>query len=222
MNKMEQELQFVSQRFNRDAVAFDAIYHDEANSFYQWFNRQFRKPVYERFAIAVETVGDAHGKTIIDVGCGSGIYIAKLALNGAKRIVGVDFSQEMLKLAAQKIKNLGCEQICELKQANFLELTLNEKFDYAIAMGVFDYLPDPVTFLRKLKTVTNKKVIASFPCFSLVRGPLRRLRYVLTARGNVYYYNRAQIEKLVSQCGFSDYQLVPMKSGKGFVLLATP
>lgn len=221
MNDMQKELAFVNRRFDRDAHSFAAIYQDDGNKLSKWFNKNFRKPIFERFDIALNTIGDARGKNIIDVGCGSGIYMLSLAEKGASRVVGVDFSNAMLNIAEEKIKDKGLANVCELQHGNFLETEFLEKFDYAIAMGVFDYLPDPVTFLQKLKSITSGKIIASFPCDSLVRGSLRKLRYLLTSRGSVYYYTRLQLNNLAQTVGFSHYELVPIKTGKGFVLIAT-
>jgi len=222
MNEMQKELEFVNRRFDRDAKVFDAIYDDDAKGLNKWFNKNFRKPVYERFDIALATIGDARGKKIIDVGCGTGIYMVNLALSGADKVLGVDFSKTMLNIASQKIQALGLKNICELQQINFLEMDNAEKFDYSLAMGVFDYLPDPVTFLKKLKSVTTNSVIASFPGHAPIREPLRKLRYLLTSRGKVYFYTQADIEKLVAAVGFSHYELVPIKTGSGFVLIAKP
>ena len=220
MNKTQDSVEFVSRRFNRDASAFEAIYQADKNGFDKWFNRKFRKPIYERFEIAINAIGDAKGKKILDIGCGTGIYMVTLASKGASRVLGIDFSESMLAFARQKIQSSGLEKNCELRQADFLETNLNEKFDYSLAMGVFDYLPDPVTFLRKLKSVTSYMVIASLPGYSPIRGPLRQLRYLLTKRGNVYFYSKSDIEKILFKAGFSDYELIPGKTGKGFVLLA--
>jgi len=59
----------------------------------------------------------------------------------------------------------------------------DESFDISVAMGVFDYLPQPVAFLRKMAAQTNAKVIASFPGHSAVRECLRTLRYRLSGKG---------------------------------------
>lgn len=43
---------------------------------------------------------DLAGATVLDAGCGTGRYCAALADRGAARVVGVDFSPEMLRRAA--------------------------------------------------------------------------------------------------------------------------
>lgn len=222
MKDARQELEFVNRRFDRDAIAFNAIYADDGNIFFKWFNKSFRKPIFERFDIAFQEMGDLKGKSVIDVGCGSGIYLTNIAKKGAERALGVDFSAPMLAIASQKLQEISAQDHCKLKQANFLDEDFQEKFNFSIAMGVFDYLPDPVTFLKKLKAVTTEKVLASFPGPSSIRGPLRKLRYIMTSRGRVYYYTKQDIEKAVKAAGFSDYKLIPMDTGSGFVLSARP
>ena len=80
----------------------------------------------------------------------------------------------MLALAREEARLHKVEGACEFREANFLDANFDEKFDVSIAMGVFDYLPDPETFLRKMASVTTSKVIASFPGHSLFRKPLRK------------------------------------------------
>src|SRR5206468_2023792 len=107
----------------------------------------------------------------------SGVYSVDFARRGASRVLGIDFSQNMLDLARKEAELHGVASRCEFVTANFLEVDLAKEFDVAIAMGVFDYLPDPVTFLRKMAAATRGIIIASFPGHSLIRKPARRLRY---------------------------------------------
>lgn len=61
----------------------------------------------------MELLGDIRGKTVLDLGCGEGFYSRKLKLLGAKTVVGVDISQEMIRLARQQegAKPLGCAYV---------------------------------------------------------------------------------------------------------------
>lgn len=222
MTGLTKEFELLRQRFERDAKLFDDIYSNKNRGFNTWFNRRFRKPIFERFEIALNALGNVRDKKVIDIGCGSGVYVVTLALKGANKVVGVDFSNSMIEIAAQNIKDLKLENVCELKCINFLETTNMEKFNFSLAMGVFDYLSDPITFLHKLKSVTTEKVVASFPGHSLIREPLRKLRYLLTSRGKVYFYSKADIQRIVAAVGFSDYELIPGVTGSGFVLVARP
>ncbi len=212
----------VRQRFERDAQSFDAIYRLERSPFWRWINTTFRKAVFERYTITFEQAGDVAGKKILDVGCGSGIYSVDFARRGAARVVGVDFSGNMLELARQEAERHQVADRCEFVQADFLELNLEDKFDISIAMGVFDYVPDQVTFLRKMVALTTDKVIVAFPGHSLLREPARRLRYKLAGKGEIYLYGHDDVERIATEAGLRDKEIIRIPSSGGvYVLVGT-
>src|SRR4028118_513042 len=86
----------VQRRFERDAQSFDAIYRLERSPFWRLVNTTLRKAVFERYAITFERAGDVTGKDVLDVGCGSGVYSVDFARRGARRVVGRDFSPNLL------------------------------------------------------------------------------------------------------------------------------
>jgi 2-polyprenyl-3-methyl-5-hydroxy-6-metoxy-1,4-benzoquinol methylase len=213
-------LETVRERFEREAQSFDAIYRLERSPLSRWFNTTFRKAVFERYTLAFAHAGDIEGKAVLDIGCGSGVYSVDFALRGARRVVGVDFSANMLQIARQEADEYRVADVCQFIQANFLDLSFPEPFDISIAMGVFDYLPNPVAFLQKMAAATTGKVIMSFPGHSLVRERLRRLRYRLGAKGDVYFYTEAEVRRLAVDAGLRSSVVVPIhSSGSGFVLV---
>jgi ubiquinone/menaquinone biosynthesis C-methylase UbiE len=212
----------VQKRFERDAQSFDAIYRLERSPFWRLVNTTLRKAVFERYAITFERAGDVTGKDVLDVGCGSGVYSVDFARRGARRVVGVDFSANMLALARREAEQHEVADRCEFVQADFLELDPDETFDISIAMGVFDYVPDQVPFLRKMADVTTGKVIVAFPSHSLIREPARRLRYKLAAKGDVYLYGRDDVERIASEAGLRDWEIVRIDSSGGVFVLIGP
>jgi 2-polyprenyl-3-methyl-5-hydroxy-6-metoxy-1,4-benzoquinol methylase len=209
----------VRQRFERDAQSFDAIYRLERSPFWRWINTTFRKAVFERYTITFEQAGDVTAKKILDVGCGSGIYSVDFARRGAAHVVGVDFSGNMLELARQEAERHQVADRCEFIQADFLELNLEDKFDISIAMGVFDYVPDQVTFLRKMVELTTDKVIVAFPGHSLLREPARRLRYKLAGKGEIYLYGRDDVERIATGAELRDKEIIRIPSSGGVYVL---
>jgi ubiquinone/menaquinone biosynthesis C-methylase UbiE len=212
----------VQKRFERDAQSFDAIYRLERSPFWRLVNTTLRKAVFERYAITFERAGDVTGKDVLDVGGGSGVYSGDFARRGARRVVGVDFSANMLALARREAEQHEVADRCEFVQADFLELDPDETFDISIAMGVFDYVPDQVPFLRKMADLTTGKVIVAFPSHSLIREPARRLRYKLAAKGDVYLYGRDDVERIASEAGLRDWEIVRIDSSGGVFVLIGP
>ncbi len=209
----------VRQRFERDAQSFDAIYRLERSPFWRWINTTFRKAVFERYTITFEQAGDVAGRKILDVGCGSGIYSVDFARRGAARVVGVDFSGNMLELAREEAERHQVADRCEFIQADFLEIQLEDKFDISIAMGVFDYVPDQVAFLRKMVELTTGKVIVAFPGHSLLREPARRLRYRLAGKGEIYLYSQDDVKRIATEAGLRDKEIIRIPSSGGVYVL---
>ena len=209
----------VRERFERDAQSFDAIYRLERSPFWRWVNTTLRKAVFERYTITFEQAGDVTGKKVLDVGCGSGVYSVDFARRGAERVVGVDFSGNMLEIARQEAQQHGIAERCDFIQADFLDLELDEKFDISVAMGVFDYVPEQVRFLRKMVALTTGKVIVAFPGHSLLREPARRLRYRLSGKGEIFLYGREDVERIATEAGLREKEIIRIPSSGGVYVL---
>jgi 2-polyprenyl-3-methyl-5-hydroxy-6-metoxy-1,4-benzoquinol methylase len=216
MSKLEE----VKHRFEWDAKGFAAIYQSDSLA-WRWINRVLRKAIFARYEIAMSETGDATGKAILDIGCGSGPYSIELAKRGARRVLGLDFSEPMLEIARQSAREAGVGDALEFRRGEFLAHDFGaETFDVSIAMGVFDYLEDAQPFLTKMARLTRGKVLASFPKFSIVRGTARRMRYRLTGRGDVFYYTAEDVARLARQAGLARHRLVRLdSSGGGWVLV---
>ncbi len=88
---------------------------------------------------------DIEGKRVLDLGCGGGIYTKALAQMGAKEIVGLDFSKEMLKTARKYCEN---EPNTSFVWGDAADTGLkNEQFDLILNRAVIHHLTDlPLLF----------------------------------------------------------------------------
>lgn len=205
--------------FDDHASAFDSIYGSKGRVS-RWINRTFRRAVYERFEIALRHSGDVEGKSVLDIGCGSGRYMIEYVRRGAGRVVGIDFSSEMLGTAADLIASHGARDRCELVSGDFLEYGFRERFDIVLAMGVFDYVQDGAGFLNKMASLSRETVIASFPGRSFPRMHLRKIRYRI-GRCPVFFYEEEDIRRLLPETGIRSSEILFMPhSGTGYVLVA--
>jgi len=97
---------------------------------------------------------NTEGKVILDAGCGTGYKSLLLALaNPGAKIVGIDLSEESVKLAEQRLQYHGVAnaEFYVLKIENLPSLGL--EFDYINADEVLYLLPDPVAGLQAMKSV---------------------------------------------------------------------
>lgn len=191
--------------FQGHARQFDRLYQQEAH-LPRLFNQWVRRPFYRRFGLTMAACGDVQGKRILDVGCGSGRYTVALAEQGAE-VLGIDFASNMLTLAHELAEKRGVAARCRFVHANFLEHNFNETWDISLAIGFFDYIPDPLVYLEKLRLLTEEKVIVTFPRPGGWRALQRRLRYRLK-RCPLYFHSQESMAAHFAAAGYQSWQFM--------------
>jgi len=186
--------------FDRFAQTFDTLYEGRRGRLMRCIDRHFRSDIYVRFARTFEVFGDLAGKTVLDIGCGSGVYVIEALRLGAERVVALDPAPGMLELVRSRLRSAALESRCELVLGAFPEVS-SQPADHAIVMGVMDYVKDAEGFLRGLRAVVRTSAAASFPSKHWLRTPLRKVRYALRSCP-VYFYDPPQIEALGRAAGF--------------------
>jgi SAM-dependent methyltransferase len=208
-NAATQAPERVRARFRQKAKQFDDLYEDERP-----LVRLLRPGLLRRRNLAVATVRAYSQPRVLDVGCGSG-RIGELVLEaGAGHYVGVDFSEPMIELARERLERFTTR--AELHIEDFLAADLEGPFDVILALGLFDYLPQPGLFIEKMSSLCAPGgcVVGSFPAFSPLKGPIRKVRYEWIGDCPIFNYTRAQLERLFSAAGFSAVEIrAPGKSG---------
>jgi ubiquinone/menaquinone biosynthesis C-methylase UbiE len=162
--------------------------------------------MYLRAEMTFEFLGSLNGKRVLDIGCGSGFYIANALKRGALHVTGIDPAPGMLALARQRVAAQGEEGRVSLIEGYFPEVVPPGRFDYAIVMGVLDYIEDPLHFLRELRKRIEVRAAVSFPSRHWFRTPLRQFRYRLR-RCPVYFYTAERIQGLVASAGIPKCRL---------------
>ena len=188
-----------AQFFDQYAGDFSAIYGNDNTPVNAVVNRLFRKSMMLRYERTLAGCNPIEGKTVIDIGCGPGHYGVALASRGASRVLGVDFASGMIDLAKKRAERAGVADRCTFTLGDFLEVTGDEKFDYAVVMGFMDYIEDPLALMKKVLKVCRGKAFFSFPADGGVLAWQRRMRY--RSRCDLYLYTEPQIRSLVSGLG---------------------
>ena len=194
--------------FDAYAKDFNAIYGNENTLVNGVVNKLFRKSMMMRYEKSLAGCQPIQGKTVIDIGCGPGHYAVALAAQGASRVLGVDFAPGMVEIARKRAESAGVTDRCTFTLGDFLTVSGDEKFDYAIVMGFMDYIEDAGALMRKVLGVCRGKAFFSFPADG---GPLawqRRLRY--RSRCELYMYTEPQIRSLISALGVKSSSIEPI------------
>lgn len=206
--------------FNTAAHDFDSLYGETRSNFVmRYINRKFRKDIYERFNLSLAHAKASGVRSVLDVGCGSGRYARAFAELGVEKIVGIDSSQSMIALANNITSDWpDREGLFEFTCKDFMKFASDMRFDLVLAMGVFDYVKDPVPFLSKMISLSNHSVAASFPSISVYRTPIRKVRYYVK-RCPLYFYDEKGIRLIFSEAGYRDVDVKKI-SGAGMDYVA--
>lgn len=198
--------------FENIAEDFDGIYDNRGNIFDRFINKVFRKGMYERFEFTVQECGNVKGKSILDIGCGSGRIALVLAERGAE-VLGIDYSSNMIELANRYLSKHGSNINAKFICCDFMEdFHSDELFDITLALGVFDYVANPIPFLKKMKGLTREKMIASYPAKFTPQMPIRKV-WLWTRHCPVHFYNERQLTKVYESIGIRKFNIVAMPAG---------
>ena len=99
---------------------------------------------------------------------------------------------------------------------NLLLLDLKEypKASISIALGLFDYIDNPLNILNKTSMSTSV-LVASWPT-NTPRNYLRKFRYSCP----VYRYNLSDVENILKEAGYNFTQVINLGALSGFVTIS--
>ncbi|MEJ7582508.1 MAG: class I SAM-dependent methyltransferase [Acidimicrobiales bacterium] len=196
--------------FDRRSGQFAGLYRSRAVS-----RLIGRAALFERLDFAVAKIEELGATRVLDIGCGSGPLFEPLAARGV-RVTGLEPAPGMLRLAQEAAAR--CNGLVDVVPGGWEDLARwdpGDRYDVAVALGIFDYLPNPGDLLAAMAAVAGHSIV-SFPRPGL-RTNLRKLRY--GARGvSVYGYALQRIETLAGRAGTETTQLEPLGRA-GYILL---
>jgi SAM-dependent methyltransferase len=102
-------------------------------------------------AAVLSVLGEVSGLTALDLGCGPGLYAADLVARGAERVVGVDASPNMVRLASERVRGPVTFRQQNLEEP--MSWAGDGEFDVAVLPMVLHHLDDRVGALREAARV---------------------------------------------------------------------
>jgi ubiquinone/menaquinone biosynthesis C-methylase UbiE len=141
----------------------------------------------------LQVVLAAAGQSILDVGCGSGAYVLKLADKYAIR--GVDY---------QPFESWDeAPELFEVSDATKLRFE-DDSFDTLLSFETLEHLPDPAAALREYYRVCRNNVILTVPNCAITDG-MKKSNMLYSHwidRTHVNFFDIESISALVADAGF--------------------
>ena len=206
MEKSSNATELVRDHFREKASSFDALYDEEHP-----LQRAVRPGLLKRREFAIDVVREYKEPRVLDIGGGSS-RVGELALEaGAGEYIDVDLAHEMLDLARERLARFGDR--AKFVQGDFLTAPLEGKFDVVLALGFFEYQSDAHIFVRRMAELVSGSVVASFPRWNWVKGPVRKLRYEVIGNCPIYDYTERELRFLFGAAGFGRVLIKQGRSG---------
>jgi magnesium protoporphyrin O-methyltransferase len=202
---MNGELDIQKKYWDKEVHTFDSIYTHGKSGFSNWLDKKLRWDMYARFKYTIEHSKPIEGKTILDVGCGTGLYSIEFAKEGAKEVTGIDIADNMVNVCKERAEKENVAAQCHFYIGDLLAFNQDQKYDVVIGIGLFDYIRESFDVIKKMHNVSKDRVIFSFPRANTWRAILRKIR--LTLRGcPVYFYSAKQLDEIIKKTGFKKYE----------------
>jgi ubiquinone/menaquinone biosynthesis C-methylase UbiE len=156
---------------------------------------------------------------ILDIGCGTGEQALFLAKKGY-RVLGMDISKEMIKIAADRIKEAELEDNVSLITASAEALPFRDKsFEGSISIfGVFSHVPGASHAFQEMHRVLkngSRAIITVVNRWNLTwwiktffSGRMNWLIYALKSKEYIvdglwtYYFSKSELKKMLQEIGF--------------------
>ena len=171
---------------------FDSIAHTRD----AWIKRN---SYYNRKIKELHTFHVPPGSTVLELGCGTGELLA--ALRPATG-VGVDFSKEMISIAAAKYSDL------EFVVADAVDYELDGKFDYIIISDTVGYFSDIGAVFAKIRDNCHSGTRLIVNYHNYLWEPFLRLLEMLGLKMRQPFTSWLNIEDMVNLLKLEDFEVV--------------
>lgn len=157
---------------------------------------------------------DIKGKSVIDLGCGSGRYTFLLEEAGPRKLTGVDISDEMLRIAREKAEKRGSR--AKFIKGDLHDFVPDDQYDVVFSSTMSHYIVDLFPLFANIYDMLTYKGI----CIISVMNPIYSAHYPLKKGGQdgaqpvtdsyiqPWYNGDEELEELLSYSyhhTFSDY-----------------
>lgn len=185
------------EHWEQTAQELSTFYKKERSVLRRAVEKIFNKGQAERIELTLRNCKNVRGKKILDIGFGLGQASGELIKREAE-VIGISSAPNKSTFAMSKHEIEGIYVvICD----PFFNHVFDEDFDISIALGLFDYVQNPLPYLKKMKLLTREKCIMSFSSKFAFQVPIRIL-WPRSRKCPVYFYTKKEIKRLLSPIFF--------------------
>ena len=158
--------------------------------------------------------------TVLDVGCGGGRTVSKLAAMAAQgKVYGLDFSPDSLTVARKNNERLAAVGRVELLQGSVSDLPFAaDSFDVVTAVETHFWWPDLPNGLRQVHNVLKPDghfvIIAEVYKGAVTK--VAKLAGIYAARTGMHFLDLDDHRRLLDEAGFCDVQIIERRE-KGWL-----
>lgn len=163
---------------NKDLISFyDSVYKKGEKKHYTklLFRTSTKLPIDEHEVLHALSWKN---KTVLDVGCGTGLMADVIAKAGAKKVVGIDFSPDAIATAKKEHARPNLDyRVEDIKKHK-------DRYDIVISLGTLEHMDTPLEILKLIKKHLNPggTIVITSPNWSNPRGYiLQTLRFLFDA-----------------------------------------
>ena len=199
--------------WDKHVVSWEAsTYYTDKNlpkpTLWDRFSTFFRgSSLYDRMTLALELFKPyLAGMTVLEVGCSSGRFADQLLAAGAARVIGVDVSEEIIRIANERRLAGPNKDRLEFFTADLVQPGLKlPGVDIVTGLGVIEYF-DHKDMMIFLKSLDAPYFFLDFPDVARTTNWLlwwmRQVYIRVNKCPGVYLYQRDEFTEIVHQAGF--------------------
>lgn len=155
---------------------------------------------------------DITGKRVLDLGCGSGRFGIKLAINTNAEVIGADISKTSVNIANTRAKNLGVKNFLAI-ESNFLNPSDLENFDFIFCINMLHHTDQQIKIASNIYKLLkpggswiileNNPINPLFIPFFIVIGQLKSHLTVQYLKSNIFSLN-----KLIRKSNYKNIEII--------------
>jgi ubiquinone/menaquinone biosynthesis C-methylase UbiE len=194
-------------------------YFDEMSSDYSNALGKYTEPMHS--ALIKELEGE-NFKTLLDVGCGNGLFLSMVLNKFDVEVSGIDISSGMIEKSKELLDGRA-----DLKVGDSEHLPWNDRsFDIVTCIASFHHYSNPELVLKEMKRVLRKGGILMIADPFTPNNPLRLFANILikfSKSGDVRIYSQKEMHELLENGWFNltKWETEGKKLKKYFVVVAT-